>query len=214
MQWTDEEAAQIRDTQGERNRARERQRLMHNRTADEKGHHKINRYGGDNKIWCAKCGQNRNANRMTQWPKTICHGKAETGMNEAEGNGNIKKKNIGGKRKKEKERDETKEAKGEKKQSNGIRRREEKKEKDAAKATRKKDEKEKNSRSKGSKNKKTTGGKTKQAQKNNKGQPQDKAKDTKRNREENDEKRRIRTKQKKRGSNDEGKRQSKRRKEE
>ena len=70
--WDDEEEKLIRQVHGKRNKLRELQRLMHNRTAEEKGHHIIERYKSDGKIRCQKCGQCSDVKRMTQWPKTRC----------------------------------------------------------------------------------------------------------------------------------------------
>ena len=70
--WSEEEEELIRQVHGKRNQGRERQRLMHNRTADEKGFHRIERYKEDGKIKCERCGQCSEVKRMTQWPMTTC----------------------------------------------------------------------------------------------------------------------------------------------
>ena len=57
MQWNEDEEKLIREAKGKRQQDREKLRLMHNRTADEKGHHRIKKYRNDGKIWCEKCGQ-------------------------------------------------------------------------------------------------------------------------------------------------------------
>ena len=79
MQWTEDEEKLIREAKGKRQQGREKLRLMHNRTADEKGHHRIKKYQNDGKIWCEKCGQWQKVKRISQWPMTKCQTNAERG---------------------------------------------------------------------------------------------------------------------------------------
>jgi hypothetical protein len=67
----------VEGVKGKRNQGREKLRLMHNRSADEKGHHKIKRYENDGKIWCEKCGRSSGVKRISQWPITKCRGPEE-----------------------------------------------------------------------------------------------------------------------------------------
>jgi hypothetical protein len=64
---------------GKRKQGREMLRLMHNRSADEKGHHRVKRCGTDGRIWCEKCGKSSNVKRLTQWLLTKCRGNVAGG---------------------------------------------------------------------------------------------------------------------------------------
>jgi len=77
MHWTEEEKKIIADVKGKRNQGREKIRIMHNRSADEKGHHRTKRYDSDGKIWCEKCGKSAEVKRLTQWPTTKCRGQGK-----------------------------------------------------------------------------------------------------------------------------------------
>ena len=64
-QWTEEEKTLIGEVKGKRKQGREMLRLMHNRSADEKGHHRVKRCGTDGRIWCERCGKSSNVKRLT-----------------------------------------------------------------------------------------------------------------------------------------------------
>ena len=88
VHWTEEEKKQIGEVRGKRNEGREKVRLMHNRSADEKGHHRIKRYENDGRIWCENCCKSAEVKRITQWPTTKCRGeRGEEDQREENGEG-------------------------------------------------------------------------------------------------------------------------------
>ena len=77
VHWTEAEKKIIEEVRGKRNQGREKIRLMHNRSAGEKGHHRMKRYEHDGRIWCEQCGKRAEVKRITQWPTTKCKGERD-----------------------------------------------------------------------------------------------------------------------------------------
>lgn len=70
-QWSEEEQKSIERMKGERKKTRERNRLLHNRYARERGQHIL--MGGPTlKMKCAECKREAEWRRVLQWPRTRC----------------------------------------------------------------------------------------------------------------------------------------------
>ena len=86
--WTEDEEKSIEARKGERMKTRERNRLLHNRGAAERGQHVIApALGGE--MRCMKCGEGAAWRRILQWPKTRCKARAAASK---EGQGNERRK--------------------------------------------------------------------------------------------------------------------------
>ena len=82
--WTEGEEESIEKCRGERQKTRERHRLLHNRTAREKGQHIILE-GWRERIKCATCGREAAWMTVLQWPRTKCKRKPQDEKQEEQG---------------------------------------------------------------------------------------------------------------------------------
>ena len=73
--WTEDEEKSIEARKGARMKTRERNRLLHNRGAAERGQHVLAPALGD-EMRCMKCGEGAAWRRILQWPKTRCKAEA------------------------------------------------------------------------------------------------------------------------------------------
>ena len=71
VEWTQEEEESIKRRKGEREKTREKNRLLHNRAAKEKGQHVLAPSQGA-KMRCQYCDKEADWRRVLQWPKTQC----------------------------------------------------------------------------------------------------------------------------------------------
>ena len=69
--WTEEEENSIEACRGARAKTRERNRLLHNRSAAERGQHILAPSPGA-KMKCIACGEEAEWRRILQWLKTRC----------------------------------------------------------------------------------------------------------------------------------------------